>query len=373
MVTPRSTFVAPAPLCDKLHDTIQMPNIEFPSDCEDNNTNKANAKSDNGISDTTKQRRRRPARRNSTSNVTASTKSKSKRKNDSQKIRQTSMLSSRTASTVSTVSNTSSNSSASARSITVSSLFVPTAGWTKKSKVWFGNVHVNEHPYELGDNPSVSDGAPLTISWKSQQRTTYEVEYYETYNPSEKRRTAKTGLKLSAGDRHRLLLSAGYTMAEVVACGFDIQRQRKKREESVRNKKWDNIHETIESTKRKLRGVTRRRGSFRSSSPAPFSRSGGTTRSASPSPRMLPPSSSILSSPPPIPKATCSSSRGKYSASSNSKMLMDGRLGSSMSALQLDSPTPQKKSSFKRGASTTSILFMERMNSSSPQLQWVRN
>jgi hypothetical protein len=74
----------------------------------------------------------------------------------------------------------------------------------KKTKVWFNRIQINEHCYELGDNPSVSDGAPLTISWKSQNRMVFEVEYYEIYRPSSERRGVKSGLHLSASQRARL-------------------------------------------------------------------------------------------------------------------------------------------------------------------------
>ena len=71
-------------------------------------------------------------------------------------------------------------------------------------KVWFDRVIIYEHAYILGDNPSVSDGAPLSIAWKAQSKKSYELEYYESMYPSEKRRRAKHGLKLGVTDRAQL-------------------------------------------------------------------------------------------------------------------------------------------------------------------------
>ena len=74
----------------------------------------------------------------------------------------------------------------------------------EKPKVWFDRVEVYEHAYILGDNPSVSDGAPLSIAWKAQAKNVYELEYYETMNPSSQRRRAKNGLKIGVSDRAQL-------------------------------------------------------------------------------------------------------------------------------------------------------------------------
>ena len=73
----------------------------------------------------------------------------------------------------------------------------------RRRKVWFNRIEINEHPYELGDNPSVSDGAPLTIAWKSQAKTVFEIEYYETYRPSSERRK-KNDLRLSVSERAQM-------------------------------------------------------------------------------------------------------------------------------------------------------------------------
>ena len=78
-----------------------------------------------------------------------------------------------------------------------------------RKKVWFDRVTVYEHAYILGDNPSVSDGAPLSISWKCQSKNCYELEYYESMYPSETRRrrannNKQHGLKLGVTDRAHL-------------------------------------------------------------------------------------------------------------------------------------------------------------------------
>jgi hypothetical protein len=52
---------------------------------------------------------------------------------------------------------------------------------TKESKsVWFDVIEIIEFPIELGDNPSVKEGAPITLGWKSNESNSYEIDYYES-------------------------------------------------------------------------------------------------------------------------------------------------------------------------------------------------
>jgi hypothetical protein len=70
--------------------------------------------------------------------------------------------------------------------------------------VTFGRMEVFEHAYELGDNPGVSDGPPLTIGWEAQAKRVFDVAYYETYFPSEHRRKERSGLKMGVTERARM-------------------------------------------------------------------------------------------------------------------------------------------------------------------------
>jgi hypothetical protein len=72
-----------------------------------------------------------------------------------------------------------------------------------KRRVGFGRLEINVHPSIMGDNPSCSDGCPLAIGWNRRHYTVFDVEYYETYNPSEKRRK-KQQLLLTVGDRSEM-------------------------------------------------------------------------------------------------------------------------------------------------------------------------
>jgi hypothetical protein len=72
-----------------------------------------------------------------------------------------------------------------------------------KRCIAFGRLEIHEFPIILGDNPSCSDGAPLTVGWERVRHMVFDMEYYETYNPSESRRR-KDKMKLSVAERSEM-------------------------------------------------------------------------------------------------------------------------------------------------------------------------
>lgn len=76
-------------------------------------------------------------------------------------------------------------------------------GKGRRKKVTFGHIDIFEHAVEMGDNPSVSDGAPITIGWTLQRKSAFGIAYFETYFPSEDRRR-KQSLKLTAAHRAKM-------------------------------------------------------------------------------------------------------------------------------------------------------------------------
>ncbi len=49
----------------------------------------------------------------------------------------------------------------------------------QQKEVCFGDLVIFEFPNMLGDNPGVSEGAPLTIGWKHEAKNVVAVDYYE--------------------------------------------------------------------------------------------------------------------------------------------------------------------------------------------------
>lgn len=65
-------------------------------------------------------------------------------------------------------------------------------------EVCFGDLVIYEFPNILGDNPAVSEGAPLTIGWKHDSKNVLGVDYYEYLRQSRPRRRRKELIVASA-------------------------------------------------------------------------------------------------------------------------------------------------------------------------------
>ena len=77
-------------------------------------------------------------------------------------------------------------------------------------RVSFGQLEILEFPTLLGDNPSVRQGAPLTLDWKPVHRSIKQVDLVP-----DKRGPYRKPKALSATERELLLLAKGYTLLEI--------------------------------------------------------------------------------------------------------------------------------------------------------------
>jgi hypothetical protein len=57
--------------------------------------------------------------------------------------------------------------------------------------VCFGDLTIYEFKNVLGDNPAVSEGAPLTIGWKHETMNVIALDYYEFLRNQRPRRRRK--------------------------------------------------------------------------------------------------------------------------------------------------------------------------------------
>jgi len=110
-------------------------------------------------------------------------------------------------------------------------------------KVSFGDLTIHEHPYELGDHPACSTGAPLTIGWTSRSSTTRNLDLYE-YMRGERRRGRKQ-LVLKVTDRAQILLRAGYDISEIAKVTIEIEEIKKNRAESAKGTSMERFGKII--------------------------------------------------------------------------------------------------------------------------------
>ena len=105
---------------------------------------------------------------------------------------------------------------------------------SSRGSVSFGIVEIREHEIELGDNPSVSGGMPLTLGWRPIRSSIREVDEYEHLR-SECRQGRR---RIPAQERSSLLQASGYSMEDFAVIALEIQMIKQQRSESSRDWDW---------------------------------------------------------------------------------------------------------------------------------------
>jgi hypothetical protein len=146
---------------------------------------------------------------------------------------------------------TASHSHASSQSLHCSSSLSSKTELSKK--VRFRKLEIIEFPIVLGNSPAVSQGAPIGLGSEELSCRTVDIYQYDILVGDERR--SRDDLKLSVSDRAGMLLRAGYTIDEIVEAVELAEHDRKLREESLQNQKWDRVNELMLRTGRKVKRV----------------------------------------------------------------------------------------------------------------------
>lgn len=120
--------------------------------------------------------------------------------------------------------------------------------------VSFGNVIIFTHPIILGDNPSVSCGAPIQIGWELIRTEIRNLEMFE-YTHQDRRR-GRYELKIAVERRGRMLLRAGYSIHEIGEAAVNAGKIRKERADTLQYQGWDRITLAMLGTGKLSKGVT---------------------------------------------------------------------------------------------------------------------
>jgi hypothetical protein len=131
-------------------------------------------------------------------------------------------------------------------------LIVDSDNGNNKNNVQFSTVHVREYNLCLGDNPSVTCGAPISLDWYYEKEQSYSsVDEYEfssssssssssTTTPSKTATAPKpsspssryTRLKRPSFERLHILMNSGYSRKEIKDATNDAQIIRKQRSQT---------------------------------------------------------------------------------------------------------------------------------------------
>merc|ERR1712113_295839 len=103
-----------------------------------------------------------------------------------------------------------------------------------RRSVSFSNVQVREYDLCLGDNPSVSTGAPVSLDWSYKSEASYPLDEYEFEMSTFSSSSSSFLNDRSPSERFHLLRQLGYSRDEIAMASFTAKRIREEREQTVR-------------------------------------------------------------------------------------------------------------------------------------------
>jgi hypothetical protein len=99
------------------------------------------------------------------------------------------------------------------------------------------DITIIEFPMVIGDNPSVSSGAPVQIGWVPQATMTRNLDLYEHLRAGSRRH--KRTLLLNVPQRATILLKAGHPLEDIVEATMKADLIRKSRVENLKKQGWE--------------------------------------------------------------------------------------------------------------------------------------
>jgi hypothetical protein len=127
------------------------------------------------------------------------------------------------------------------------------------STVRFSVLEIRCYPMILGDNPSVTNGIPVTIDWKHDESVVCDVEEYEESRPP---RRDRAELMLPSSIRSRLAMDTGSSRKELQEQLRQVNIQRNQRRRTLEREQLDRLEEALEKTWRVISGKKKRERKF---------------------------------------------------------------------------------------------------------------
>ena len=122
--------------------------------------------------------------------------------------------------------------------------------------VGFNNVDMRNYPIVLGDNPSVSKGAPISVDWEHFGECCFDVDKYEEVRKDERR--TKAQMRIPYDVRYDILERAGELDEVVDSVVKEIENIKSMRDKIARQSDWQaRIDAAKEKANRGLKNVFR--------------------------------------------------------------------------------------------------------------------
>lgn len=137
-----------------------------------------------------------------------------------------------------------------------------------ETAVDFDTCHIREYERELGDNPSCSSGAPISLGWNFVEIGVFPFDEFEKSRDKNcddmdksvhgKRRTVIADTVLSRTEREKLLMDHGFSRKEIAEATKINVKIKNNRRQTVNNLKFQKAEEFIEVIRRYLRRAMKR-------------------------------------------------------------------------------------------------------------------
>jgi hypothetical protein len=107
----------------------------------------------------------------------------------------------------------------------------------------WSTVEIHSHAIQLGDNPSVSHGPPVTITWKAFDSQTVLLEDYETHKPDQQRTRQQMAMPRMC--RENILREEGCSRGEMKKAMEEVSKVRKSRARNSKEAPLKRLLKTI--------------------------------------------------------------------------------------------------------------------------------
>lgn len=124
--------------------------------------------------------------------------------------------------------------------------------------VEFNNVYIRSYEQTIGDNPSTSDGPPISLDWDYNEEDAIQIDAYEFGRP---RRRNSEELRLSNNLRRKILMDEyGCKASELNDAAREVERAVLQRSITRYLLPVRKVEEFVESCRRKARRASGRGG-----------------------------------------------------------------------------------------------------------------
>ena len=147
-------------------------------------------------------------------------------------------------STIETVISSSSLDLDSSSSTCSSSMLSPDTkkAQRRRSSVQFGSLTIRNYEVQLGDNPSCSNGAPVSIGWRYNELNPICIEKYEEWMKDKRR--SRSEFHLPRSHRESILREYGYSRSQMTEATKEVAKIKKQRRASLKTTPISRLRES---------------------------------------------------------------------------------------------------------------------------------